>query len=98
MSRVKQFVQERMQEPVHRQPAPLVLLSPRIHEVYVEALDAMAERLHMSRTGLAAELIIAAIEDSGPLLGVEVMTEPADDPYSDDMHVALFPDPREKKE
>lgn len=72
----------------------MVQLSPRIAEIYVDALDAMAERLHMTRTGLAAELLVAAIEESSHLVGVEVLR----DSQTGEELVGLFDDPREKNE
>jgi len=95
MSRVTDFVQGRLEEDpqAHWGPPKLVQLSPRIPEVYADALDSMAKRLAMSRTGLAAELLVAAIEDSGHLVGVEVLRE-----YdTGEEIVALFDDPREKE-
>lgn len=73
-------------------PPKLVQLSPRIPEAYVDALDAMAERLHMSRTGLAGELLIAAIEDGGHVVGVEVLRNEHGEEIA-----ALFDDPRGKE-
>ncbi len=94
MSRVTDFVQGRLEEPPEDGPPPrLVQLSPRISETYADALDAMAERLHMTRTGLAAELLVAAIEDSGHLVGVEVFR----DTQTGEEIVGLFADPRENE-
>lgn len=94
MSRVRDFVRGVLNDPREEWPPPKVVqLSPRIPEVYADALDSIAARLGMSRTGLAAELLIAAIEDSGHLVGVEVLP----DPETGEEIVGLFDDPREKE-
>lgn len=70
---------------------PPVSLGLRINPDHGELLAAVAERLHTTRHRLAIELLEAAIEEAGHLVGVELVPGP------EGVEVALFDDPREDK-
>lgn len=79
--------------PDNAPPPKMVVVAPRLPEVYVDALDSIADRLGMTRTGLAAQLLELAIAESGQLVGVEILP----DPDTGEEIVGLFDDPREKE-
>jgi len=58
----------------------------RLYQVYAEALDAIADRLHMPRTTAAAEMMELAITQVGRTIGVEVIPNMDTGEYE----VALF--------
>jgi len=67
-----------------------VQVCPRLYAVYVEALDELAERFHLSRHALAGELLHLAIAEVGRTVGVEVIPDHEHGGYQ----VALFAEGR----
>lgn len=64
-----------MEEAERPDERPKVQLSPRISAGHYDMLDAVAERLKTTKHGLATELLEAAIEDAGHLVGVEFIQD-----------------------
>lgn len=65
---------------------PKVQVTMRLYGVYVEALDAIADRLHLTRTTAATEMLERAIVEVGRVVGVEIIPDHDEGGYQ----VALF--------
>ena len=88
------YVRETVQKLADRDPArdfrKVRQLNLRMSEQHMDLAEGIAERLKMSRAGLAVELLEAALEEAGKIVGVELVpTE------TGEYEVGLFDDPRE---
>lgn len=90
MSYVRETVEKLAQRDPTREPRKIRQLNLRVSDLHMELADSIAERLHMTRSGLAVELLEAALEEAGKIVGVELVpTEEGE------LEVGLFDDPRE---
>jgi hypothetical protein len=71
-SYVRRMFHERLQRDMPKLVGAKRQINARINLVHSVALDVMAETLGVSRSGLAADLIEAAIRDAAELLDIDV--------------------------